>query len=136
MRASLAFLAGALAIAACGSDGAAAETSSVTPLPVETFVPEEDSVHWEILQLGLNSTGLSVPIETWVQLAEAGCRDGAWQRPVAAALATEFLNLFDPEGNVPIGEMERVVWGVTLAGCRDHFPRAEIERGPPGGTGQ
>jgi hypothetical protein len=130
----------ALAAAGCNGDGA----DPVVPTrPADALIPEDEAIYREIFETAVNQTGLILPVERWVQLAEAGCRQGAWQRPVAEGLARAFIDSLteDQQAHLEsigtsgrVGEMSRLVWIISLAGCRDEFPRAEIERGPPVAT--
>jgi hypothetical protein len=129
-----------LAGAACSG----AEDVPVVPTrPADALIPEDEAIYREIFETAINQTGLILPVERWVQLAETGCRQGAWQRPVAEGLARAFIDSLDEDQQAhlesigtsgSVGEMSRLVWIISLAGCRDDFPRAEIERGPPVAT--
>ena len=128
------------AVAACGGAG---EDPAVPTRPADALIPEDDAIYQQIFETGINQTGLILPVERWVQLAEAGCRQGAWQRPVAQGLAQAFIDSLDEEQRAhlesvgasgSVGEISRLVWIISLAGCRDEFPQAEIERGPPVAT--
>lgn len=106
-------------------------TSAEAP-PDATHVPAVEDVHNAIVATGINQTGLAeVSRERWVELAEAGCRQGAWDTGIARTLATAFLNSVASETAVPLDLMTQTVWLVTVTGCRDRVPPAALERGPP-----
>jgi hypothetical protein len=129
-----------LAAAACTSS----QGDPVVPTrPADALIPVDEAIYRQIFETAINQTGLTLPVDRWVQLAEAGCRQGAWQRPVAEGLAASFIDSLDEDQQAhlesigaisTVGEMSRLVWMISLAGCRDQFPQAEIERGPPVAT--
>lgn len=129
-----------LVVAACGG---ADEDPVVPTRPADALIPEDEAIYRQIFETAINQTGLTLPVERWVQLAEAGCRQGAWQRPVAQGLAQAFIDSLDEDQQEhlefvgapgSVGEISRLIWMISLAGCRDEFPQAEIERGPPVAT--
>jgi len=129
-----------LVVAACGGGG---EDAVVPTRPADALIPEDEAIYQQIFETAINQTGLTLPVERWVQLAEAGCRQGAWQRPVTQGLAEAFIDSLDEDQQAhlefvgapgSVGEISRLIWIISLAGCRDEFPQAEIERGPPVAT--
>ncbi|HDH03767.1 MAG TPA: hypothetical protein ENH15_05930 [Actinobacteria bacterium] len=82
-------------------------------------------------QIGVNHTALDdVSAEQWVDLARAGCEQGAWENPATSTLALDFIETtpgadqLDPEG------MVQTVWLLTITFCRDDIPEGGLI-GPP-----
>lgn len=97
-----------------------------------TILPADPELMDAVYQNGINQVGLThVVPERWYQLAEAGCRDGAWDAPVARTLADDFLVAVDQGNTVPLASMTDAVWLVTLTACRDLFPARALDAGPP-----
>lgn len=108
----------------------------MTPAPVVTILPDDPALVDAVYQNGINTVGLTdVPPERWYQLAEAGCRDGAWDAPVARGLAGQFLVAVDQDNEVPLESMTDAVWLVTVTACRHLFPRRALDAGLPSSQG-
>lgn len=82
--------------------------------------------------MGINGVGtLDAPEESWIELAELGCQEGAWDWGIARARGGLFLAQYDTDGATEGAAMAQTVWLMTILGCRDLFPQGAIDRGPP-----
>ncbi|HDH25963.1 MAG TPA: hypothetical protein ENH00_07205 [Actinobacteria bacterium] len=79
----------------------------------------------QLMLTGVNMTGITAPTEVWVQVAQRGCINGAWDWTVAKEVgdaATDIVGKPLPAG---------LVWVLTVMACRDLVPATAIEQGPP-----
>jgi len=100
-------------VASCGSQPA----SSAVTVDAETAQ--------QLMLTGVNMTGITAPTEVWVQVAQRGCINGAWDWTVAKEVGDAATDIV---GKPLPGDL---VWVLTVMACHDLVPATAIQRGPP-----
>ncbi|NOY54817.1 MAG: hypothetical protein GXP34_02405 [Actinobacteria bacterium] len=89
-----------------------------------TATIDADTAH-QLMLTGVNNTGITAPTDVWVQVAQRGCVNGAWDWTVAKEVGDDATDI--------VGEPlpADLVWILTVTACHDLVPAAAIEQGPP-----
>ena len=103
---------------------AAVVLASCTGSSPSTVPIDAEAAH-QLMLTGVNFTGILAPTDAWVEVAQRGCREGAWDYDVAERLGQEAVDVIGS----PLPAF--AVWMLTVQACHDRFPQDALKKGPP-----